>query len=255
MQRVFSGKVALVTGASSGIGRATARAYALAGAKVIVSDVNKEAGEAAVHDINTETNGKNAAFIKCNVGDMKEIEQLMKGTLDTFGRLDCAFNNAGISGAQAPVHEMTEEQWDQVINVNLKGVWGCMKYQIPIMLKQGGGSIVNCSSILGVVGFPYSSHYVASKHAVVGLTRAAALEYATKNIRINSLNPGFVMTNMVRQYLESNPAAKTMLEAATPMHRLGTSEEMASTVLFLTSDAASYVTGHTMLADGGWVAQ
>jgi NAD(P)-dependent dehydrogenase (short-subunit alcohol dehydrogenase family) len=251
----FANKVALVTGASSGIGRATAVAFARSGAKVVLSDVVQDKGQQAAEEINSLTNGKNAIFVKCDVSKAKEVENLMQQTIQTYGRLDCAFNNAGIEGTMNATAEQTEADFDRVIGVNLKGVWLCMKNQIPIMLKQGGGSIVNTSSIAGQIGFPGMCPYVASKHGVVGLTRSAALEYARKNIRINAVNPGVILTQMVERVLAENPQQRAGFEAATPMGRMGTPDEIAATVLFMSSEGSSFLTGQAVAVDGGWTVQ
>lgn len=257
----LDGKVALVTGGGSGIGRATALAFAREGARVVLADIMVEAGEATVRMIQ-ERSGE-ALFCKADVSQAAEVQALVQTAVDTYGRLDCAHNNAGVEGlrgvAPAPTADVTEENWDYTINVNLKGVWLCMKYEIPQMLTQGGGAIVNTASIVGLVGGPTIAAYVASKHGVVGLTKTAALEYAPAGLRINAVCPGFIRTPMVERFVEQasreNPRLIEQVTALHPLGRLGTPEEVAEVVVWLCSDAASFVTGHTMTVDGGYVAQ
>ncbi|HTL11253.1 MAG TPA: SDR family oxidoreductase [Bdellovibrionota bacterium] len=249
----FNGKVAFVTGGASGIGRATALAYARDGADVAVVDMDSDGGVQTAKMI--ETMGRKAIFIKCDVGSDAEVKKAITATVDRFGRLDCAFNNAGIEGAQALTADATEENFDRVIRANLKGVWLCMKYQIPHMLRQGGGSIVNCSSVAGLEGFQGIPAYVASKHGVVGLTRAAALEYAQKNIRVNAVCPGVIQTPMIDRFTHGDAQIQKSLAAGEPVGRVGRPEEVAEAAVWLSSDAASFVTGHPMAVDGGWVAQ
>lgn len=254
MAGTFDGKVALVTGASSGIGLATAQAFARAGARVVLSDLDVEQGEAAARSITQE--GGTAKFIACDVSDGAAVAALIQGTVRAYGRLDCAFNNAGISGAQAPTGEYPEEAWNRVIAVNLTGVWLCMKHEITQMLAQGGGAIVNCASILGHVGFATAPAYVAAKHGVVGLTKTAAIEYATRGIRVNAVCPGFIETPMLsRAGLTTNAQMRATIEGLHPMKRLGRADEIAAATLFLASPAASFITGQSLLADGGYIAQ
>ena len=247
-------KVGLVTGAGSGIGRATALAFAREGAKVVVADVVVEGGEETVHAI--QAVGGEAIFIKTDVTKAAEVEALVTKAVASYGRLDCAFNNAGVLGSVAvPTHEYTEDVWNRVIEINLKGIWLCMKYEIPQMLTQGGGAIVNSSSTMGVVGAGGIAAYVASKHGVAGLTKTAALEYAKVGIRVNAVGPGVIQTPMIARLAEQQPQLVEVLAAAEPVGRLGRPEEIAAAVVWLCSDAASFVTGHTMLVDGGYVAQ
>lgn len=253
MAKQFEGKVALVSGASSGIGRATALAFAEAGAKVVLADVNVKGGEESVAMI--ERAGGEAMFVNTDVSQADQVEALVAETVEAYGRLDFAHNNAGIDGEQAPTAECSEDNWDKTIAVNLKGVWLAMKYELQQMLAQGGGAIVNTSSIAGLVGFRNLPAYVASKHGVVGLTRTAALEYATSGIRVNAVNPGVIRTPMVTELIQDDPETEKTMTAGTPMGRLGQADEIAQTVLWLCSDAASFVTGHAMVADGGFVAQ
>lgn len=248
---MFQDKVALVTGGSFGIGRATAIAFAASGAKVVVADWVQD--DETVRLIREA--GGEAMFIRCDVSSETDVQAMVDQTLSTYGRLDYGINNAGIEGVQKPLQEFAQDEWDKVLNVNLKGVWLCMKYQVAPMIRQGGGAIVNVSSIAGVVGFPNLAHYVASKHAVNGLTRAAALENAKTGVRINALCPGVIQTPMVDRAIGEDEAMRQGYRAAIPMGRFGTPEEMADTILFLCSDQSGYITGQTIVADGGWVAQ
>jgi NAD(P)-dependent dehydrogenase (short-subunit alcohol dehydrogenase family) len=249
------GKVALVTGGASGIGRATALAFAREGAKLVIADMNAEGGQQTVHMI-TE-NGGEATFVQVDVSKAREVEAMISKAVETYGRLDCAHNNAGIgSRPRAPLHECTEGTWDRVLAINLKSVWLCMKYEIIQMLKQGSGTIVNTASIMGLVGsWSGTAAYNASKHGVVGLTKTAALEYATSGIRVNAVCPGYIQTPLIEEALTSNPALEAQIVARHPVGRMGKPEEIAEAVVWLCSDAASFVTGHTMTVDGGYVAQ
>ncbi|MET0164169.1 MAG: SDR family oxidoreductase [Vicinamibacterales bacterium] len=253
MTGTFAGKVALVTGASTGIGRASAIAFAREGAKVVVSDVNAEGGEATARLL--RDSGGEAVFVKADVSAASEVEALVRKAVAAYGRLDYAFNNAGIAGTiGAFTHEYPDESWDRVIGINLKGVWLCMRYEIPQMLKQGGGAIVNTASIWGLVGAPGASAYVASKHGVVGLTRAAALEYAPKGIRINAVNPGTIRTPILDPFIAAIPEFESMMTARHPIGRIGMPEEVAEAVVWLCSDAASFVVGQNLPVDGGYTA-
>lgn len=249
----FTDKVALVTGAAAGIGRATALAFAEAGAKVVVADVTEEGGRETVEAIKNQ--GGEAIFVKTDVSDEKAVKALIDQAVKTFGGLDYAFNNAGIEGESAPTAEAGLENFQNVMNINVLGVWLCMKYQLPEMLKQGGGAIVNTASVAGLLGSPNLPFYVASKHAVIGLSKNAALEYGTQNIRVNALCPGVIRTKMIDRILESGEQTKEAFLAAIPVQRMGKPEEVAQTVLWLCSDAASYVTGHSMTVDGGYAIQ
>jgi NAD(P)-dependent dehydrogenase (short-subunit alcohol dehydrogenase family) len=254
MPGYVEGKVALVTGGGSGIGRATALAFAREGATVVVADVAVAGGEETVQLIYQA--GAQATFCKADVSQASEVEALINKTVSTYGRLDCAHNNAGIEGVAARTADYPEEDWDRVIATNLKGVWLCMKYEILHMQPQGGGAIVNTASIAGLVGAQRMPAYVASKHGVAGLTKAAALEYSRAGIRVNAVCPGVIRTPMVERFFFSHhPRAESRLTAAEPIGRLGTPEEVAAAVVWLCSDAASFVTGHTMAVDGGLVAQ
>lgn len=254
-QGLFAGKAALVTGAASGIGRATALAFAKEGAQVALIDIagQRDAGEAAAREI-AEAGGE-ALFIACDVSKEEDVQAMIKQTLGAFGRLDCAFNNAGVEGARGETHECETENWDRVIGVNLRGLWFCMKAELPQMLAQGGGAIVNCASVAGLVGFSGIPAYVASKHGVVGITRAAALEYAERDIRINAVCPGVIETPMVERLVSDDRQLREVLLASEPMGRVGRPEEIASAVLWLCSDGASFTTGHAMAVDGGWTAK
>jgi NAD(P)-dependent dehydrogenase (short-subunit alcohol dehydrogenase family) len=251
----LDGKVALVTGGASGIGRATALACAREGAKLVIADLHAEGGQQTVHLI-TEKGG-DAIFVQVDVSSVAAVEAMLRTAVGTYGRLDCAHNNAGIgSRPRAPLHECTEDTWDRVLSINLKGVWLCMKYEIIQMLTQGSGAIVNTASIMGLVGsWSGTAAYNASKHGVVGLTKTAALEYATAGIRVNAVCPGYIRTPLIEDALTSNPTLEAQIVARHPVGRMGRPEEIAEAVVWLCSDAASFVTGHTMTVDGGYVAQ
>jgi len=246
-------KVALVTGAGSGIGKASALAFAKEGAKVGVVDISVEAGEETANTI-IEAGGT-ATFIRADVSKAVEVEEMVNKIVQIYGRLDCAYNNAGVAVSPRLTPDTAEEDWDRVMNVNLKGVWLCMKFEIPHMLKQGKGAIVNASSMVGLIGLPKRSAYAASKHGVIGLTKVAALEYADASIRVNAICPAVVRTPLVENIISSDPEAEAQLLSMIPMKRLATLEEIAEVVIWLCSDASSFVTGHAMLVDGGVVAQ
>jgi NAD(P)-dependent dehydrogenase (short-subunit alcohol dehydrogenase family) len=247
------GKVALVAGGASGIGRATALTFAREGAKLVVADMNEEGGQQTIHLIMEK--GGEAIFVKTDVSQAVEVQTLISKAVETYGRLDCAHNNAGIpGGGRALTAEYAEDTWQQVIAVNLTGVWLCMKYEIPQMLSQGSGAIVNTASAWGLVGAPGASAYVASKHGVVGLTKTAALEYAQQGMRVNCVCPGAIQTPMTDRAW-SDPERRARVIASEPVGRIGKPEEIAEAVVWLCSDAASFVTGHTMTVDGGYVAQ
>lgn len=248
----FNGRVAIVTGASSGIGRTSALFYARDGARVVVSDVNKDGGQETVQLI--QAAGGEAIFVKTDVGNPSDCEELIKKTVEKFGRLDLACNNAGIGGESNLTADYSVNGWQKVIEVNLSGVFYCMKYEIAEMLKTGGGAIVNMASILGQVGFASAPAYVAAKHGVVGLTRDAALEYAAKGIRINAIGPAFISTPLISA-LESNPEAYNNLVSLHPLGRLGKPEEVAELVVWLSSNRASYITGSYYPIDGGYLAR
>ncbi|TFI54555.1 SDR family oxidoreductase [Mastigocladus laminosus UU774] len=245
----FDGKVALVTGASSGIGQATAIAFAHAGAKVVVASRRIVEGEETTRSI--QEAGGEAIFVKTDVSKASEVETLVDKTLEVYGRLDYACNSAGIPAA-GPLMDVSEEDWDQVFNVNLKGTWLCLKYEIKAMLKQGGGAIVNIGSVGGVVGVAGYASYSATKGGIIALTRSAAMEYAKSSIRINVVSPGAIKTNMLAT-IPSDILAH--LPEVHPIGRIGKPEEIAQAVVWLCSDAASFVIGHNMMIDGGYTAQ
>ncbi|MGE5249401.1 MAG: SDR family NAD(P)-dependent oxidoreductase [Bacteroidota bacterium] len=246
------GKVALVTGASSGIGKCVAEYYAREGAAVLLSDVNEAAGQAAAEAIRSE--GGRASFARANVAEPEDCQNLVAAVLEEYGRLDYACNNAGIGGEQNPTADYSIEGWQRIIAVNLSGVFYCMKYEIPAMLRSGGGAIVNMASILGEVSFLGAVGYVAAKHGVLGLTQNAAVEYAAKGIRVNAVGPGFISTPMI-QAVEQQPDLYQQLVALHPMGRLGKPEEVAELVIWLSSEKASFVTGAYYPVDGGYLAR
>jgi NAD(P)-dependent dehydrogenase (short-subunit alcohol dehydrogenase family) len=246
----FVGKVVLITGGNAGIGRAAALEFANQGAKVVVSGRREKEGLEVIDEL--EALGGEAIFIKTDVSKESDVKAMIEQTLATFGRLDCAFNNAGIVQAPTPLPDQTEETYDQIMDINVKGVWLSLKHEIPAMLKTGGGAIVNNSSVGGLVGFATAPVYVASKHAIIGLTKSVALEYATQHVRVNAVAPGTIETRMFRDFA---PEVRQMLESAHPMGRIGQPEEIASAVVWLCSDGASFVTGQTVPIDGGYTAQ
>jgi NAD(P)-dependent dehydrogenase (short-subunit alcohol dehydrogenase family) len=252
MTKLLEGKIALVTGAGSGIGRATALAYASNGAKVVVSDMNEEGGVETVNMISKS--GGQAIFVKADVSNPDDNEKLVAKTIEAFGQLDIACNNAGISGESSPAGEKSIEDWDKVIAVNLSGVFYGMRYQIPAMLKHGNGSIVNVSSILGQVGFVNAAAYVAAKHGVVGLTKTAGIEYAARGIRVNAIGPAFINTPLLEK-ANLDESVRKLLVSLHPIGRLGESEEVAELIVWLSSDKASFVSGSYYAVDGGYLAQ
>ena len=249
----FEGKIALVTGGGSGIGRATALAFAREGAQVVIGNRNVQRGEETVAMI--KKGGGTASFKKTDVLVATEIKALVEHAVKTYGGLDLAFNNAGVEGVVASVVDQTEANYEAVMNVNVKGVWLSMKYEIPRMLERGGGSIVNCSSVAGLIGFPNMSIYMASKHAVIGLTKVAAIEFSAQGIRINAVNPAVIDTEMVDRLAEGFGMKKEELVQFHPIGRLGRAEEIAEAVLWLCSDKSSFVTGHSLIVDGGFTAR
>ena len=253
MAGAFEGKVAVVTGGASGIGRASALAFVKEGAKVIVVDVTADAGEETVRLIREI--GGDARFVRADVSSAAQVQGMVTKAVETYGRLDCALNNAGVSGMHTRIVEYKEEAWDKVIGVNLKGVWLCMKYEIMQMLKQGSGSIVNTASTAGLVGSALgNSAYVASKHGIVGLSKTVALEYGKQGIRVNAVCPAFTRTPMT-EVLPGYSEKAAEIAATSPMGRIADPEEIAAAVIWLCSDAASYVTGQALAVDGGHVAR
>jgi NAD(P)-dependent dehydrogenase (short-subunit alcohol dehydrogenase family) len=250
---IFSGKVAIVTGGTSGIGRAAAIAYARQGAKVVVAGRRSIEGEETVKQI--KDLGREALFIQTDVTQESEVKTMVDRSVEAFGRLDIAFNNAGVYGENASLSDQPDTEYDRIMNVNVKGVWLSMKYEIAQMLRQGNGAIVNTSSILGVVAMPSVPLYTASKYAVEGLTKAAALQYAKSGIRINAVGPGAIATDMFETATGGQDEAKKYMAGIHPMGRVGQPAEVANAVLWLSSDSASFVTGETLMVDGGYVAQ
>jgi NAD(P)-dependent dehydrogenase (short-subunit alcohol dehydrogenase family) len=250
-------KVALVTGGSSGIGKATALAFAREGARVVVADLAVEGGEETVRTI--KSRGGKAIFVKTEVSQPAEAEAMVKRTVATYGRLDCAFNNAGIAGAGVPFVDYPEEEWERIIRINLKGVWLCMKYELRQMVTQGGGAIVNTASTMAVAGSPNACAYTAGSHGIVGLVKCAALEYAKQNIRVNAVCPGVIRTSLIEGLLRRSPEGEraqveAQLAARSPMQRMGTPEEVAEAAVWLCSSDASFVNGALLPLDGGFLA-
>jgi NAD(P)-dependent dehydrogenase (short-subunit alcohol dehydrogenase family) len=251
----FEGKVALVTGAGSGIGRASALAFARLGARVAVGDINSPGGRETVQQI--ESLGGEARFIKADVSDESQVEALIAGCVDAFGRLDFAHNNAGIGAGIGPMHEASRVTFDKVLAVNVIGVWLCLKYEARVMLRQASGAIVNTASLAGLIGFPDHVAYTTSKHAVIGITRTAALEYARSGIRVNAICPSFIQTPMVDDLVAAGGPGMSLERLAhmQPMGRIGTVEEVAEAVVWLCSDAAAFITGIALPIDGGTTAR
>jgi NAD(P)-dependent dehydrogenase (short-subunit alcohol dehydrogenase family) len=253
--RPFDGKVALVTGAGSGIGRASALAFAREGARVVVSDINPEGGAETVRAI--EAVKGQARFVAADVSNEAQVEALMAGCLEAFGRLDFAHNNAGIAEPPTPMHDVEQSSFERVLSVNLIGVWLCLKHEARLMLRQGSGAIVNTASLAGLIGFPMHVAYSASKHAVVGITRTAALEYAQLGIRVNAVCPAFIQTPMIEGLTDEGVPRMDLerLARMQPMGRLGTPEEVAESVVWLCSESASFITGIALPIDGGATAR
>lgn len=248
----FKDKVVLVTGGGGDIGRAAALAFAKAGAVVTVTDIARAAGEATVAAI--AAHGGKAGFIHADIGLAADVKALVEQVVKAHGRLDCAFNNAGIEEEHMRLADCTEETFDRIMAVNVKGVWLCMKHQLAQMNAQGSGAIVNTASVAGLVGAPKMAAYSASKHAVVGLTKSAAIEYGRRGVRVNAVCPGIIRTQMYERAVQADPQVEKFAVAAHPIGRLGRAEEVAAVVLWLCSDAASFVTGHAHTVDGGLTA-
>jgi NAD(P)-dependent dehydrogenase (short-subunit alcohol dehydrogenase family) len=249
----FEGKVALVTGGTSGIGRAAAIAYAREGANVVVAGRRVAEGDETVRLVRSQ--GREAIFVPTDVAQEAQVKSLIGRTLEQFGRLDFAFNNAGIEQAPTPFLEQKVETYDEVMDINVKGVWLSMRHEIPAMLKSGGGAIVNTSSALGVTALPGIEVYAASKHAVIGLTKSAAVEFGKQGIRINAVLPAAIETDMYRRFVRGNAENQAAVSAMHPIGRIGTPEEIADAVIWLSSAKSSFVLGHSLLVDGGWTAQ
>ncbi|HEX8473484.1 MAG TPA: SDR family oxidoreductase [Pyrinomonadaceae bacterium] len=249
----YKGKVAFVTGAGNGIGRAAALAFAREGASVVVADVSEEGNRETARMI--EEIGGRALAVTCNVMRAEDVRGALAKTIEAFGRLDVAFNNAGVEQKKAATAELEEEEWDRIVDINLRGIFLCMKYEIPLMLKQEGGAIVNTSSGAGVIGVREGAAYVASKHGVIGLTKSAALEYAPQNIRVNAVCPGYINTPMMDRFTGGTSEGREKVIAEEPVGRMGQPEEIAAAVLWLCSDAAAFVVGHALVVDGGQTVQ
>lgn len=253
MQQSYETKVALVTGGGGGIGQTTALAFAAAGAAVVVADRDEQAGSRVAGEI--VSRGGRAAFVQVDVAKAAQVERMVAFAVERFGRLDVAFNNAGIELENKATADCEEDTFDRIVDVNLKGVWLCMKYEIAQLLRQGGGgAIVNTASVAGLVGAPYMPAYCASKHGVVGLTKAAAAEYGRNKIRVNAVCPGVINTPMMERAFEADPRRRPQMERVHLLKRVGEPHEVADAVLWLCSDAASFVTGHPMAVDGGLTA-
>jgi len=250
---MFSGKVAVVTGGTSGIGKAAAIALAQAGANVVVAGRRQAEGEETIRQI--QAIGGDGFFVVTDVSKEADVQALIEKTMARYGRLDIAFNNAGVDQEATPLPEQTEATYDRIMDINVKGVWLSLKHEIPAMLKNGGGAIVNTTSGLGLVGAVGVPIYVASKHAVEGLTKSVALEYAKQGIRVNAVSPGLIQTEMLDRTVQTNTELMEYFKTTLPMGRIGTPQEVVNAVLWLCSDASSFVTGHSLTVDGGYIAQ
>lgn len=249
----LAGKVAFITGGGSGIGRASAVRMAGAGAYIALADLNEDGLEETARMVGEA--GSKAVYTVCDVTRAGDVAAAVEAGVAAFGGLDIALNNAGVGGTMRPIHQLEEEEWDSTININLKGVWLCMKVEIPHILKRGGGSIINVSSVAGLVGFPNNAVYAASKHGVIGLTKSAALEYARMKIRINALCPGFTQTPMVTDMIDQFPRMDEFTRKVSPMRRIADVEEIVNAVMFLADDTSTFMTGHSLAVDGGATAQ
>jgi NAD(P)-dependent dehydrogenase (short-subunit alcohol dehydrogenase family) len=249
----YAGKVAFVTGAGSGIGRAAAVAFAREGAGVVVADVSEQGNRETARMI--EEQGGRSLAVTCDVTRSEDVKAALDKTVETFGRLDFAFNNAGVEQELAPAAELDEAEWDRIINTDLRGVFLCLKHEIPLILEQGGGAIVNTSSGAGIIGVKGNLAYTAAKHGAIGLTKAAALDYAPQNIRINAVCPGYIDTSMMDRFTGGTPEGRQQVISEEPIGRPGQPEEIADTVVWLCSDAASFLVGHAMVVDGGQTIQ
>jgi NAD(P)-dependent dehydrogenase (short-subunit alcohol dehydrogenase family) len=245
----FAGKVAFVTGAANGIGRAAAQVFAREGANVVLADLSEEGNQETARLV--EKAGRRALTVKCDVSRAEDVRAALDKTAETFGRLDFAFNNAGVEQPLTPAADLTEEEWDRIVDIDLRGVFLCMKHEIPLMLKNGGGAIVNTSSGAGVVGIAGQAAYCAAKWGLIGLTKAAALDYAKSNIRVNAVCPGYVDTPMMQRFTGGTSEGRQKVVAEEPVGRPGTPEEIAAAAVWLCSDAAAFVVGHAMVIDGG----
>lgn len=250
MKISFEGQVALVTGAGAGMGLATARAFAEAGSAVMLADVNSDSVEKAANEL--LKSGYKASWVHCDVADEQQVEAMVEKTIAVFGRLDAAYNNAGIQSLVTETADLTSEEWDRVFSVNLRGVFLCMKYELQRMREQGSGAIVNCSSIGGLIGLPGRAAYHAAKHGVLGLTKSSALEYASRGIRVNAICPGTINTPMVSKMFESGDLSEEDVVKLAPINRLGQADEIADAILWLCSPMSTYVIGQAIAVDGGY---